>query len=104
MHREILGVPDGLFADHVSGDRLDNRRHNLRIATKAQNGYNRTAIKRNKLGAKGISYDPDRRKYRVRLSLEGHCFQLGRCHSLSEAKELYRAGAAFFHGDFARVG
>lgn len=42
MHREILGlVPgDGVQADHINRDRLDNRRSNLRVATAAQNRQN----------------------------------------------------------------
>lgn len=42
MHREILGLAPGdrLEVDHVSGDKLDNRRCNLRVVTKAQNGQN----------------------------------------------------------------
>lgn len=39
MHRQILGLVkgDGLFADHINGNSLDNRRNNLRIATISQN-------------------------------------------------------------------
>lgn len=42
MHREILGLSykDGLEADHVNRERLDNRRTNLRVVTHATNGQN----------------------------------------------------------------
>jgi hypothetical protein len=42
MHRLILGLVrgDGLESDHINGDRLDNRRANLRVATHAENGQN----------------------------------------------------------------
>ena len=42
LHREVLGLTpgDGLETDHRNGDRLDNRRSNLRVATRAQNAQN----------------------------------------------------------------
>lgn len=43
LHREVCGltVGDGLQADHKNGDKLDNRRANLRAVTNAQNAQNR---------------------------------------------------------------
>lgn len=40
MHRAILGYPDNFQIDHVSGDGLDNRKQNLRIATQRVNSLN----------------------------------------------------------------
>lgn len=42
MHRVILGlVPgDGLDADHINRNRLDNRKANLRVVTRGQNAQN----------------------------------------------------------------
>lgn len=40
MHRLILDTPVGFHTDHRNGDRLDNRRCNLRIATEQQNSAN----------------------------------------------------------------
>ncbi len=42
MHREILKAPPGLEAGHISGDGLDNRRSNLRLANRRLNARNRT--------------------------------------------------------------
>lgn len=44
MHRQIMGLPllgRDLVVDHVNGDRLDNRKANLRVCTTAQNLVNR---------------------------------------------------------------
>jgi hypothetical protein len=43
MHRFLLGLTpgDGIQADHIDGNKLDNRRGNLRACTHAQNQQNR---------------------------------------------------------------
>jgi hypothetical protein len=40
MHRRILGITDGVLADHINGDILDNRIQNLRVANRNQNQWN----------------------------------------------------------------
>lgn len=42
LHREVLGLTegDGLEADHIDRDPLNNRRGNLRVVTRAQNAQN----------------------------------------------------------------
>ena len=45
LHRLIAEVPAHLDTDHINGDKLDNRRHNLRQLTTAQNGRAHAAIK-----------------------------------------------------------
>jgi hypothetical protein len=42
LHRVIAGLVHGdpIEVDHISGDRLDNRRANLRLATRDQNNQN----------------------------------------------------------------
>src|SRR4051794_23713163 len=55
MHRLILGLKLGEYTDHVNGNRLDNRRSNLRKATMAQNNQNR-ASRGSKSGYRGVSW------------------------------------------------
>lgn len=41
MHQFILGkAPSGQVIDHINGNKLDNRRENLQMASKSQNGQN----------------------------------------------------------------
>src|SRR5262245_54770890 len=53
MHREIMNAPDHLEVDHINGDGLDNRKANLRLATRAQNLRN-THRPKGKAGYRGI--------------------------------------------------
>jgi hypothetical protein len=58
LHRVVLGLSkgDGFEADHRNGDPLDNRRENLRVVTRRQNGQNVPARR----GHRGVGYDPSR--------------------------------------------
>lgn len=40
MHRELIEVADRMLTDHVNQNSMDNRRANLRAATRAQNVRN----------------------------------------------------------------
>lgn len=40
LHREINKTPPHLFTDHINGNKLDNRKCNLRTCNKSQNGAN----------------------------------------------------------------
>lgn len=43
LHRFIAGTPQGFDTDHVNGDKLDNRKDNLRICSRLENLQNRKA-------------------------------------------------------------
>lgn len=59
MHRVILErmgqLIDDLQADHISGDRLDNQRENLRAVTPQQNRRNRTAPPTGEIPYRGVA-------------------------------------------------
>lgn len=54
MHRLILDTPKGSDTDHINKNKLDNRRKNLRVATRGQNMANIDPTKANKSGVKGV--------------------------------------------------
>lgn len=48
-------IPKGFMIDHINGDKGDNRKENLRLATPSLNSQNRVnAQKNNLLGIKGV--------------------------------------------------
>src|SRR3990167_5692086 len=54
MHRQIMQPPNGLVVDHINGNRLDNRRSNLRICEYWQNGKNRIDAKPHQSKYRGV--------------------------------------------------
>jgi len=57
MHRAILGVKEGVEVDHINGNRLDNRKANLRPCTRSQNQQNRHKTKPHTSVYKGVCWD-----------------------------------------------
>ncbi len=58
MHREIMKPPKGMVVDHINRDGLDNRRANLRIATRQQNRCNSgPRLRRGTSKYKGVSWE-----------------------------------------------
>ncbi len=63
MHIVINNTPRNMVTDHINRDRLDNRRENLRSASKFQNAINSNLQKNNKSGHKGISWNKKLKKW-----------------------------------------
>lgn len=59
LHRLIAEPPEHMVVDHLNGDRLDNRRKNLRVCTQRDNA-------RNRKGTIGICFDKSRGRWIVR--------------------------------------
>lgn len=81
MHRDILGLKKDEECDHINGDKLDNRRSNLRKATRSEqlvNGrpsrLNRSCSWRGVYLRKSGRYQ---KKWRVRLVKNGQTYYGG---------------------------
>lgn len=102
MHRQILGIKDRLFlTDHENGNGLDNQRHNLRICTTSQNGFNRDAGKNKLVPIKGI-YKTANGKWTARICQNRKGMHIGTFSTAEEAARAYNEKAKELHGDFAK--
>jgi hypothetical protein len=92
MHRLIVSAPPGVEVDHINGNKLDNRRANLRLATRRENGQNL----RSRGGTsryRGVSWHKASGKWRAGTRLAGKAYHLGCFTSEDEAGAV---AAAFF--------
>jgi hypothetical protein len=93
MHRAILGLEHGdpRQADHINGDRLDNRRMNLRIVTVAQNNQNLPA-KGGYSQHRGVTWVRKTGKWTAQVMVGYRNHNLG---SFETEQEAARAAAEF---------
>lgn len=95
LFEEVL--PDEKI-DHINGDTLDNRRHNLRVCSHSENLRNQ---RRN--NNKGISYSKKTKTYRVRITVDGVTLCVGNYDKEEEATKAYTYASKFFHKEFSNA-
>ncbi len=101
MHQDVIGERDGYQIDHANGDTLDNRRCNLRFATRSQNQMNKppaggtSAFK----GVYRLRSGP--RPWRACIRVGGRRLHLGLFAREEDAARAYDAAARQHFGEFA---
>lgn len=101
LHRFILNCPKDKIVDHINGDKLDNRRENLRICSFSENSANRTKFNLNKSGVYGVTKCFNNDGYYVRISKNKECKYLGYCKDLNKAKKIRLKAEKEYFGEFA---
>lgn len=103
MHRQILKVPDDIFVDHVNRNGLDNRKANLRPATRAENGRNRAKSNNRSYSSKykGVSQYPGKKLWKAHIQVNRKLSSLGSFDDEVQAAKAYDRAARKHHRDFA---
>lgn len=103
LHRLLLSPPKGLDVDHRNCDGLDNRRSNIRLATRFENRSNQRTRLDSTSGLKGVSPDTRRHTWRARIGFRNHTYYLGTYDTPELAHAAYVAASAQMHGAFGRT-
>jgi hypothetical protein len=101
MHRVVLGLKKGQICDHKNGNRLDNRRSNLRQANDAQNRVNAKLNRNNTTGCKGVYLQHG--KFRVRIGVAGKILHVGMFADAIKARAARVKAEKHHFGEFARA-
>jgi hypothetical protein len=104
LHRIILNSPPNFLVDHKNGHTLDNRRENLRLATRSQNVHNKCKTQ-SETSSKfiGVSLEKRRGRWDVRIRHEGKQIWIGAFDNEIDAAKAYDEAAKKYHGEFARL-
>lgn len=108
MHREVLGLHKqrgtcGQDVDHIDGNRLNNSRSNLRLATRSQNNINRKAREGHFLGVTRYNHTQVARPWMAYVNKDGCHHHVGYFATPEEAARARDAKVSELFGDHAAL-
>lgn len=104
LHRYILNFPEGKVIDHINGNRLDNRKCNLRICDQINNSRNQSRHKNAIRYPKGVARMSGNRikPFTAQITVNHKNIHLGYFYTPEQAHVAYCEAANKYHGEFAR--
>jgi hypothetical protein len=100
LHRFIMNFPTQ-EVDHINGNKLDNRRSNLRVCTRTQNACNLNPRPGCYSRFKGVW--KNKLRWCAFITANGKRIYLGNFKTEEQAASAYNHAALRQHGDFARL-
>lgn len=100
LHRFLMDAQPGQFVDHRHHRTLDDRKAELRRATREQNAQNARTRRDSRTGFKGVTPDPKSGRYRARIRAGGKQVSLGHFPTAKEAADAYAEAAKENYGEF----
>jgi hypothetical protein len=99
LHRLITDAKDGAMVDHINGNKLDNRRENLRLVNTSINEQNKKPYGESNL--KGVHFNKYAGKWQSKITKDGKQGHLGYFDSSEDAARMYNFWALDLYGDNA---
>lgn len=103
MHRLLMNPSGDFEVDHRNGNKLDNRRDNLRLARRGENARNLRRHKKFSSRFKGVSWSADRHVWYARIHDNRKTIHLGQFSSEIQAALAYNDAALERFGEFASL-
>ncbi len=103
MHKVINKTPHGFDTDHINGNKLDNRRENLRTATRNQNNANRPKKPNCSSKYRGVCWHKQRNKWKAEIKVNQIKTHLGVFTSEEAAAKAYDSAALAAFGVYATL-
>lgn len=99
IHRFVTGAKGAQIVDHINGDKLDNRRENLRIVNHSQNNQARSPFKRFPY----IGVEKERQLWVAYIRKDGKRKRIGSFQDPIDAAKAYDKMAKKLYGDAAHT-
>jgi hypothetical protein len=98
LHNLIMGYKTGLVVDHINGNKLDNRKSNLRHVSHSKNTFN--SERRSK--HVGVYFYKRTNRYHAEIMYKYKKIHLGSSVHLAEAIELRKIAELKYFGELSR--
>ncbi len=102
MHRQLSAPPDGFHVDHINGNKLDNRKSNLRHVTCRENSWNRKQLSSMSGRRRGVYWRKDRDQWIAKITVSGTFMHLGSFDKYQDAVSARDAAEAVHFGVYSR--
>lgn len=96
-----MNVNNDVIIDHISGERNDNRKHNLRIDDYSTNMMNSRISQNNTSGTKGVNYDKGDGKWRARIQVNNKRISLGSFLDIGKAINARKQAEEKYFGEYS---
>lgn len=103
MHRLVMRATDRQHVDHANCNKLDNRKSNLRLCTKAQNAMNTGKSYGRSSRYKGVTYHKATRTWQAQIKVGGKNIYLGVFLNEDDAGVAYNVAALQHFREFSRL-
>lgn len=104
MHRLVMNCIDRCCdIDHKNGklSKHDNRKFNLRVATRSQNNMNHDLRNDNISGVTGVSWDKNKSRWHSRISVNNRNISLGYHINFEDAVKARKEAEEKYFGEFS---
>lgn len=103
LHRVILDCKGNAQIDHIHGKntRNDNRKSNLRICTRSQNGMNRGLLPNNTSGVTGVTWHKRKNKWTAQITINHKQISLGAFINFDDAVKARKQAEEKYFGEWS---
>jgi hypothetical protein len=102
MHRLIMNAKKSQQVDHINGNKLDNRKSNLRLCSNSQNHMNKSKCTKEKSSKyKGVYWCKRKKRWRVCIKLNKKKIHIGDYKDEDAAGIAYNNAAIEIFKEFA---
>ncbi len=106
LHRLVSGLRSASRKwepDHLNGDKLDNRKANLRVGGRPENARNKNKLTGCSSRYRGVTYQRNARKWAAQLHVSGERCYLGLFFNEEDAARAYDRAAVARYGPSVRL-
>lgn len=101
LHRLIMNCPDELVVDHISGNKTDNRKINLRICKQNENCKNHSLNLNNTSSVTGVYWHKVSNKWIAKIKVNYKSIYLGSFINFDDAVQARKEAEEKYFGEYS---